>query len=72
MNNLKAKQNGDVAGMLLYAKTNEQIHPNNSYTISGNRIMVTTLDLNLPFTAIAEQLEAIANEYFCVGMEKTG
>lgn len=72
VNNLKARRNGVVAGMLLYAKTEEQIHPNNSYTIGGNRITVTTLDLNLPFTAIAEQLETIANDFFCDDMEKTG
>ena len=64
VNNLKARKAGRVAGMLLYAKTEESIQPNNSYIISGNRITVRTLDLNLPFSAISSQLEEIASNYF--------
>lgn len=41
-----------VSGMLLYARTDEEIHPNNTYYMSGNRIDVCTLDLNLPFVGI--------------------
>lgn len=37
-----------VSGMLLYAKTDEEIYPNNVYQMSGNQITVRTLDLNLP------------------------
>ena len=62
--NLDRNQTGNVAGMLLYAKTQEQITPNNKYSINGNTIWVRTLDLNLPFTQIAEQLERIAGDYF--------
>lgn len=69
VNNMKVKKQGEVAGMLLYAKTNELIQPNNQFVISGNQITVTTLDLNLPFTAIAEQLERIARDFF-MGEEK--
>ena len=54
----------NVAGMLLYAKTQEQITPNNKYSMGGNTIWVKTLDLNLPFSQIAEQLEKIAGDYF--------
>ena len=53
-----------VSGMLLYAKTDEEIYPNNVYQMSGNQITVRTLDLNLPFTEIAEQLDAIAKLHF--------
>ena len=53
-----------VSGMLLYAKTDEEIYPNNVYQMSGNQITVRTLDLNLPFTEIAEQLNTIAKTYF--------
>ena len=53
-----------VSGMLLYAKTDEEIYPNNVYQMSGNQITVRTLDLNLPFTEIAEQLDTIAKLYF--------
>lgn len=37
-----------VSGMILYAKTDEEIYPDNVYQMSGNRITVRTLDLNLP------------------------
>lgn len=63
--NLDKDNTGNVAGMLLYAKTQEQITPNNKYSMGGNTIWVKTLDLNLPFTQIAEQLEKIAGDYFC-------
>lgn len=53
-----------VSGMLLYAKTDEEIYPNNVYQMSGNQITVRTLDLNLPFAEIAEQLNTIAKLHF--------
>lgn len=62
--NLDKANTGNVAGMLLYAKTQEQITPNSKYSMGGNTIWVKTLDLNLPFTQIAEQLEKIAGDYF--------
>lgn len=55
-----------VSGMLLYAKTDEAVLPNNSYMMSGNKISVKTLDLNLPFKEIAKQLDAIITEYFLI------
>ena len=60
----KATKGGEVAGMLLYAKTDEEIYPNNEYQMSGNTITVRTLDLNLPFEEIAVQLDGIAQNYF--------
>ncbi len=53
-----------VSGMLLYAATDEVIQPNNSYQMSGNKVSVKTLDLNLDFSQIAAQLNAIAAEHF--------
>lgn len=53
-----------VAGMLLHAKTDEEIYPNNVYQMSGNQITVRTLDLNKPFAEIAEQLNTIAKTHF--------
>ena len=53
-----------VSGMLLYAKTDEELHPNNVYQMSGNQITVRTLDLNLPFAKIAKQLDEIAEAHF--------
>lgn len=57
---LKGKPHNSVSGMLLYAKTDEQIQPNNEYTMSGNKISVKTLDLNCDFEMIKEQLNQIA------------
>ncbi len=54
----------EVSGMLLYAKTDEVIQPNNVYKMSGNQISVKTLDLNCDFKDIAAQLNAIAVAYF--------
>lgn len=53
-----------VSGMLLYARTDEAIQPDNVYHMSGNRISVMTLDLNRPFSEIAGQLDAIAATHF--------
>ena len=58
------EKNHTVSGMLLYAKTDEEIYPNNVYQMSGNQITVRTLDLNLPFTEIAKQLNTIAKVHF--------
>ena len=59
-----ASQPHEVSGMLLYAKTDEEIYPNNVYQMSGNQITVRTLDLNLPFDEIARQLNIIAKSHF--------
>ena len=53
-----------VAGMLLYARTEEEIQPDNTYQMSGNQISVKTLDLNKEFNCIAQQLDAIVEDYF--------
>lgn len=54
----------EVSGMLLYAKTNEAVHPNNEYQMSGNKISVKVLDLNCEFEEIAMQLNSIVKENF--------
>ena len=54
----------EVSGMLLYARTDDAVQPNNSYHMSGNRISVRTLDLNCEFSEIAMQLDKIAVECF--------
>ena len=61
---LKNKQPHEISGMLLYAKTDEEIYPDNDYKMSGNRIGVHTLDLNVEFSQIREQLDGIAAQYF--------
>ncbi|MGN0829811.1 MAG: 5-methylcytosine-specific restriction endonuclease system specificity protein McrC [Candidatus Ornithospirochaeta sp.] len=53
-----------VAGMLLYAKTDEDILPDNEYRMSGNTISVRTLDLSGDFSRIDDQLKRIVNNFF--------
>lgn len=53
-----------VSGLLLYAKTNETLLPNQTYHMSGNKISVKTLDLDCDFERIAEQLDTIVEEFF--------
>ncbi len=58
------EQPHEVSGMLLYAKTDEELTPNQTYSMSGNRICVETLDLNQDFSKIAARLNQIAEEHF--------
>ena len=53
-----------VSGMLLYARTDEDIQPDGVYQMSGNQISVTTLDLNCPFEQLSAQLNSIAATHF--------
>lgn len=53
----------EVSGMLLYARTDEDIYPENEYRMSGNRIEVRTLNLDGDFDSIREQLDGIAEKY---------
>ena len=62
--NLDVNNTGNVAGMLLYAKTQEDITPNFHYQMAGNHISVTTLDLNQPFSMISSTLNSIVENYF--------
>jgi 5-methylcytosine-specific restriction enzyme subunit McrC len=59
-----ANEPHEVSGMLLYARTDEAVQPDNSYQMSGNKISVRTLDLNREFSEIAAQLNAIVDEHF--------
>ena len=55
-----------VSGMLLYARTDEEIYPENEYQMSGNQIAVKTLNLDCNFDMIKSQLDTIADKYFKV------
>ena len=59
-----ADKEHEVSGMLLYAKTDEEIQPDGVYQMSGNQISVRTLDLGLPFEGIRQQLDGIAESHF--------
>jgi 5-methylcytosine-specific restriction enzyme subunit McrC len=54
---------GLVNGMLLYAKTDENIIPNIIYSLGGNQIGVKTLDLSKDFSQIKKQLNLVINEW---------
>ena len=64
--NLDKDASGNVAGLLLYAKTEEDITPDCSFNMGGNRIGAKTLDLNVDFPVIEAQLDGIVREYFGV------
>lgn len=52
-------QTGNVAGLLLYAKTNEEITADLAVTLGNNKFWVRTLDLNKEFEDIKNQLYVI-------------
>lgn len=60
--NRDTDKSGNVSGLLLYAKTDETVIPNGEYMMSGNKIMVKTLDLNTEFKFIAQSLNKIADD----------
>lgn len=58
-----AGKNKEVSGMLLYARTTEELQPNFEQRIDGNLICVRTLDLNCPFAQVRKQLNEITERY---------
>lgn len=64
MKNLDAKHTGNVGGLLLYAKTDEDMTPDGMVEIGNNLIGAKTLDLNVDFRVIAAQLDKIASDFF--------
>ena len=58
----------EVSGMLLYARTDEEVYPENEYHMSGNRIEVRTLNLDRDFSQIKKQLDGIARKYLGVNI----
>ncbi len=57
--------NGRVSGMLLYAKTDDDVIPNDGteFDMNGNTIAVRCLDLSRDFQSIADQLDEIAGGF---------
>lgn len=50
--------------MLLYAQTDEDVIPNNTYQMSGNQISVRALNLNQNFSEITKDLDSIVKVHF--------
>ncbi|MCL2841427.1 MAG: 5-methylcytosine-specific restriction endonuclease system specificity protein McrC [Defluviitaleaceae bacterium] len=61
--NKDINRSGNVSGVLLYAKTDETLTPNNHYVMSGNKISVKTLDLDKSFEGIESQLNNLIHEW---------
>lgn len=61
--NMDIHHTGNVSGMLLYAKTDNESIPDSRYPVPGSSstIHVRTLDLNKEFPKIKEQLEKIVS-----------
>ncbi|MFZ2580734.1 MAG: hypothetical protein WAX30_14485 [Citrobacter portucalensis] len=65
--NREAQMSGrphELSGMLLYARTDDEVQPEGTYAMSGNRISVATLDLNKDFKEISKALDDIARKQF--------
>ncbi len=50
---------GDVSGLILYAKPDEEITPDQDYQMGDNRMVVRTLDWGAEWSEIVEELERI-------------
>lgn len=61
--NKDVENSGSVSGVLLYAKTDEEITPDNDYIMSGNNISVKTLDLAADFEKIKKQLNLLVEKF---------
>ena len=57
--NEDVKQTGNVAGLLLYAKTDGFEQPELDVVVQGSRIGAQTLDLNKPWVEVRAQLDAL-------------
>lgn len=56
-----------VSGMLMYARTDEEILPDGDYLMSGNPISVRSLDLSCDFEHIRMQLDEVVGFHFSEG-----
>lgn len=62
--NMDTTNTGNVSGLLLYAKTVDEVFPEGEpFVIGGNRIGTKTLDLNNSFDLISTQLESVIYDY---------
>ena len=63
--NLDKESTGNVSGLLIYAKTEEEVFPDGEpVVIGGNSIGARTLDLNQDFSVIRQQMEKIVYQYY--------
>lgn len=63
--NMDIANTGNVSGLLLYAKTEDEVFPEGApFVIGGNSIGARTLDLNQEFEKISKQLEDIVKCFY--------
>ena len=48
----------------VFAKTKDEMQPDGKYQMSGNKIIVRTLDLYQSFAEIRKELDGIVAEHF--------
>lgn len=66
--NKDINNSGLVSGILLYAKTEDEIPtPENSYNMNGNSIGIQILDLNQEFEIIKNKLNQIVEAFISNG-----
>lgn len=64
LDNAQAAASVPVTGVLLYARADEAIAPDQVYSIHGKRLRVQTLDLNCAFAEIETQLHQLVTACF--------
>ena len=57
--NMDVDNSGKVSGVLLYARTDELIAPDEEAILAGNKFIFTTIDLNQPFSEITKQMDNV-------------
>ena len=62
--NHDTENTGNTGGLLLYARTDEEIPPELECQIGKNMIAAKALDLNMDFKGISEQLDQIVLDFF--------
>ena len=63
--NMDSDNTGNVSGLLLYAKTEDEVFPEGEpFVIGGNRIGAKTLNLNVTFDILRIQLDNIVEKHF--------
>ena len=59
LKNYDNENTGNVSGLLLYAKTDEELEPKDDYLMGKNHIGVDYLDLSVEFEDIRGKLDSI-------------
>lgn len=57
--NYDKENTGEVSGLLLYAKTDEELEPKGDYMMGKNHVGIDYLDLNVEFEDIKGKMDSI-------------